>query len=503
MSDVYLRLQSRLREVATAGSALSILHWDQETMMPPAGAGQRARTIAWMSRLVHEQAICSEIGDLIGAAEQRGPWLADPEEAANLKQIRRNYDRARKLPSELVASISETSSAALEAWKKARAASDWAEFSPWLQKLLVLLREKAEAFGVPEGGELYDALAEEYESGMRADAIEKRFAGLREALIPLIREAAEATRSVDFSAQRALRVSVENQEKICQFAARRVGYDFNAGRLDASTHPFSTSIGVGDTRITTRYRESDLLDGLGSTLHEVGHALYEQGLPKEKRAGEPLGEAAGLGIHESQSRLWENQVGRSTSFWEWLMPHARSLARPALDAMDAEQMARWANRVEPHPIRVESDETTYNLHVMLRFDIERALLKGDLAVQDVPGLWNERMQNDLGLTIEDDAFGCLQDIHWSLGAIGYFPTYTLGNLYAAQFWAAAGRDIPQLDRNISRGEFQPLLDWLRVKIHRHGHRYSADELCMQITGSPMSAEPLIDYLRSKAAHIRS
>jgi carboxypeptidase Taq len=279
--------------------------------------------------------------------------------------------------------------------------------------------------------------------------------------------------------------------------AERVGYDFQAGRLDTSTHPFTEGLGPGDTRITTRYGEDRFVDTLYSTLHEAGHGMYEQGLPKDILHGQPLAQAVSLGIHESQSRIWENQVGRSRAFWRWALPIAREVFGAPLEALSVDDLYRAVNTVRPHLIRVESDEATYNLHIMLRFDIERALLRGDLAVSDVPGFWNERMRRDLGLTVPDDRRGCLQDIHWASGAVGYFPTYTLGNLYAGQLWEAACRRVPDLEEGIGSGDFSGLLSWLREGIHRHGRRYAAAELCARLTGKPLNHESWLRYLEAK------
>jgi len=292
-------------------------------------------------------------------------------------------------------------------------------------------------------------------------------------------------------------VPQERQHAFNQIVLRRIGFDAESGRLDVSAHPFSVGLGPGDTRITTRYRDDGFLDALGSTLHEAGHGLYEQGLPKEKLAGQPLADPLGLGIHESQSRLWENHVGRSRAFCRWAVPEIRSIVGAPLDTLTEDELYAAVNIVRPNLIRVESDEATYHLHILLRFDLERAMLRGDLRAADLPGAWNERVKRDLGLEVPDDASGCLQDVHWSMGAIGYFPTYTLGSLYAAQFWQAAASDVPGLSEQIARGEFGPLLGWLRDKIHAHGRRYAAAELCERVTGAPLTHKPLVRHLEDK------
>jgi carboxypeptidase Taq len=493
MGTPYDDLRTRLREVETLVSVAALLSWDQETMMPPKAAAFRAEELALMARMTHERAIDPAVGELIEACEQDAALLEDPIEAANLREIRRDYDRARRLPPELVQEMSETSSHALEHWKQARAESDFSLFAPWLAKQIELCRRKAECHGTPEGGELYDQLLEDFEPGMTAREVERVFEPLRAELVPLIAERASNEPTV----LDGLRLPVDAQRRFHERLLSRMGYDLDAGRLDVSTHPFTTGIAPGDTRITTRFSEDGFSDGLGSTLHEMGHALYEQGLPKDERHGQPLGQPPGLGMHESQSRLWENQVGRSRAFWIWAWPLAQDVFGEAVAGIEVDELVRALNRVRPSLVRVESDETTYNLHIMIRFDIERALMRGDLAVDDVPGAWNQRIRDDLGIEVPDDARGCLQDIHWSMGSIGYFPTYTLGNLHSAQLWEAALAAIPDLESGIARGEFGPLLEWLRDNVHRHGRRFRAADLCRRITGNPIDHTPLIRHLRSR------
>jgi len=496
MSRSYQDLIGSLREAAVLGSVGNLLSWDQETMMPPRGADVRAEQAALIARLAHEKACSPQLGERIAACEADPALAADPPAAANLREIRRDYDRRCKLPADLVAEIGETSSRAVEAWKQARRDSEFAAFRPWLERQLELARRKAACYGTPPGAQPYDALLEDYEPGMTAARLERMFAPLRDALTELIAEIADAGLEPDGDLQR-VRLDVDAQHRFNGWLLQRLGFDGDAGRLDVSTHPFCSGIAPGDTRLTTRYRETDFLDALGSTMHEAGHALYEQGLPHERHFGQPLGEAASLGIHESQSRLWENHVGRSLPFWAWAFPAAQRHFAPALEPFTVEQAYRAVNTVRPHLVRVESDEATYNLHVMLRFDLERAMLRGDLAVSDLPGAWNERMRQDLGLEVPDDARGCLQDIHWGLGAVGYFPTYTLGNLYGAQFWEALTAARPAAERQLEQGAFDPVLAWLREQIHAHGRRYSADELCRLVTGRPLGHEPLLRHLEGK------
>jgi carboxypeptidase Taq len=500
MSAAYAELIEHLRAVAALNSVASLLGWDQETMMPRKGADARAEQLALVARLAHDRATAPRIGELLATCECDESLVADPAVSANLREIRRDYDRARRLPADLVAELQEAASRSLEAWKAARQASDFAAFEPWLRRLLDLCRRKADCYEVPRGGEAYDTLLDEYEEGTTCAELESIFGPLRDELAPLIAETTAAEPRGGRAARR-LRFPVERQRALNSFVLERLGFDLEAGRFDVSVHPFSSGIGPGDARITTRYREDDFPEALGSTIHEAGHGMYEQGLPRSTHWGQPLGEPLGLGIHESQSRLWENHVGRSLSFWRWLLPRARHFLGRELAGFSPEDLHAEVNLVRPNPIRVESDEATYSLHVMLRFDLERALFRGDLDPRDLPGAWNDRIREDLGIEVRDDAQGCLQDIHWSMGAIGYFPTYTLGSLYAAQFWEALSRDVGRVDEHVERGEFAPILEWLRQRIHRHGRRYPAKELCRMLTGEALGHRPLMRHLRAKLAPI--
>jgi carboxypeptidase Taq len=493
----YAELTRLLREASTLYSAISILGWDQETQMPPHASPLRAEQMAVLSTLVHERRTSARLGDLLAACEADAALTADPAAAANLRAVRRDYDRATRLPPDLVREMAETSSRAMHVWRDAREQNDYATFAPWLEKTVALNRAAAEALGWPAGGELYDALLDTYEPGMSTAEITRTFDALRAGLAPLIHAVAASGVRPDLGWQRTP-VPVTRQVAFNRGLVGRMGFDLDAGRLDESAHPFCDGIGPGDTRLTTRYAEDQFASALASTLHETGHALYEQNLPKADLFGQPLGEAASTGIHESQSRMWENFVGRSRPFWEWVLPELRSaFGGGALDGVDVETAYRGMNVVAPNLIRIESDEATYNLHIMLRFDLERALLSGDLGVADLPAAWNDRIRADLGLTVPDDARGCLQDIHWSMGSFGYFPTYTLGNLYAAQFWVTLREALPGLDDDLRRGEFGGLLAWLKAQVHVHGRRYTAPELCERITGRRLSHQPLLDYLRAK------
>ena len=503
----YHELRALLRDAATLESVGRLLSWDQETYMPHRAAEHRASQQELMAKLEHERNTSPRIGELLKLCEQDPTLSRDTSghEAVNLREIRRDYTKATKLPGELVAELARTGSLAQEAWKVAREKSDFEQFRPWLEKMMSLARRKAQCLGVPEGGELYDALLDEHEPGATARQVEAVFTPLAKRLSALIRECTSSAVKPDGAFLNA-KFAANRQHEMGQFVLRAMGFDFDGGRLDVTTHPFCSGMAPGDTRLTTRYRDEKFTDALYGTMHEGGHGLYEQGLPKlgsAARWGEPLARAISLGIHESQSRMWENFVGRSPEFWQWLMPHAKTYAEGSLDRFSVESAYRAVNIVSPSFIRVEADEATYNLHVMLRFEIERRLISGDLSVKDVPHAWNTRFKELLGTDVPDDRRGCLQDVHWSFGLIGYFPTYTLGNLYAAQFWETINSQIPELRAQMARGEFLELRAWLQENIHRHGRRYTAGELCQRITGKPLSADPLMRHLETKLRAIYS
>jgi carboxypeptidase Taq len=492
--EAFDELIRRVKAVSLLGSCGAVLHWDHQTYMPPKGGVHRAEQLALLAGLCHEQFTAPEIGDLLSLAETGELARASGSATAvNLREIRRAHDRATRIPATLVQELARTSTLAQDVWVEARKASDFGRFRPWLEKLVGLKREEAQAVG--RGGALYDALLDEYEPGETAARLTQVFADLRPALVDLVGRIAASERRPDLAIlHRAYPIAA--QEAFGKAVATAFGFDFQAGRLDVTTHPFCSGIGPGDTRLTTRYNLQDFSDAFFSILHEAGHGLYDQGLDPE-HYGTPMGEAASLGIHESQSRLWENFVGRSRAFWEHWLPRASQAFPNAWEAVDLDALVFAINDVRCSFIRVDADEATYNLHIVLRFELEQALIAGDLAVADLPAAWNERMVRDLGSAPPDDAQGCLQDIHWSGGSFGYFPTYTLGNLYAAQFFAKAQAELGDLGEQFRRGEFLPLREWLREKIHRHGHRYRAADLVVAVTGEPLNPAYLLRHLREK------
>lgn len=495
-STTYEQLRQELHQIATLDSVQSLVSWDQETKMPDAASEARSEQLSLLAGLVHERQTSSKLGDLISACETEDALSSDELTAANLREVRRDFDLAIKLPASLVTEIAKVTSQAQLAWRQARAEKDFGHFEPVLKVLIDLGRRKAECLGVPAGGELYDALLDEYEPGATAAELEAIFDPLRQRLATLIQDVAENGTPPDESPLE-LPIDEARQHEFGEFILKAMGFDLGAGRLDITTHPFCSGISAGDTRLTTRYNVERFADALYGTMHEGGHGIYEQGMPKAETFGLPTSSAVSLGIHESQSRLWENLVGRSQEFWDWATPHAHRILGSGLEAFDAKDIFRATNTAKPTFIRVEADEATYNLHVMVRFEIERALMLGQLEVADIPAAWNGKFKEYLGLDVPDDGQGCLQDVHWAFGLLGYFPTYCLGNLYASQLWEQAGADLNDLPGSIAKGEFAPLKQWLNEKVHVHGKRYPAGELCKRITGKPLSADPMMRHLEGK------
>jgi carboxypeptidase Taq len=492
--QAYAELIRREKEASVLGSCASLLSWDEHVYMPKGGAGHRAEQMALLARMTHELTTDPVRGELLGELESsslvREPTSA---EAVNIREMRRTYDRAVKIPKTLVEELARATTLSQQAWAEARAKSDFKLFQPHLQKIVGLKRQEAEAVGYRKTP--YDALLDEFEPGAETEQIERTFQALRQELVSLI---AGIVGSGKRPRTEILHrdYPVPRQEIFGQAAAAAIGFDFQTGRLDVTVHPFCSGIGPGDVRLCTRYNSRNFNEAFFGTLHEAGHGIYEQGLDPE-HAGTPMGRACSMGIHESQSRTWENLVGRSRAFWEHWFPRARQVFPNSLADVSLDDWMFAVNDVQASFIRVEADEATYNLHIILRFELEQALISGDLPPADVPGVWNENFQRYFQLTPPDDAQGCLQDIHWSIGFYGYFPTYALGNLYAAQFRDAAWRDLGDLSDSFRRGDYAPLKQWLNEKIHRQGQRWRAPELCRQITGQPLSHEPLMRYLRRK------
>ena len=488
-------LLSLLRDAALLGSCASVLSWDEQTFLPPAGAAHRAEQLAMLAGLTHERATSPRIGELLAELEQSGQLgEANSPRAVNVREARHAYDRVTKLPRSLVEELSRTTTLAQQAWVAARKKSDFAEFLPWLERMVGLKREQAAALGYGDGIP-YDALLDEFEPGVSSAEISAIFVPLQDELVKLVAAIQESSRRPDVSLL-TRRYPLDAQRRFAETAARAIGFDFEAGRLDVAPHPFCSGMGPGDCRLTTRYNEQHFPGAFFGALHEAGHGLYEQGLEKSA-FGSPMGENVSLGIHESQSRLWENFVGRSRAFWQHFLAPATQAFPESLTGVNLDEWYAAINDVRPSFIRVEADEVTYNLHILLRFELEQPLISGDLHPADVPAVWNETFSRYFSLTPPDAARGCLQDIHWSGGLIGYFPTYSLGNMYAAQFYDAAQRDLGDLSTQFANGDFRPLLDWLRTNIHRRGKQFRANRLVQTVTGKPLSHQPLITHLHRK------
>ncbi len=494
MTTAMEQLRARLAEIHDLNSAAAVLIWDQETYMPRGGVAARAEHLATLRRFSHEQFCADATGQLLDAATPLTEQLPyESDEASLLRVAYRDYERARKLPAEFVAEITRVRAHARAAWVEARQQANFAMFQPALEQMVTMARRQAELLGYADHP--YDALLDGYEPGMRTTQVRELFAQLRAGLAPLVRAVVAKPDAVDDS---LLHYDYDEQTQL-RFIERilgMIGYDFVRGRQDLAPHPFCISFAPSDVRITTRVARNELNQALFGSLHEMGHALYEQGISSDLIRS-PLAIGASLGIHESQSRMWENLVGRSRAFWQFFFPLLQETFPQQLADSDAEQFYCAVNRAQPSLIRVEADELTYNLHIMLRFDLEVALLDGSLRVADLPAAWNERMQQDLGITPPNDALGVLQDMHWASGLIGYFPTYTLGNVISAQFFAAARKAIPDMDAQFAAGSFDTLLNWLRSNIHIHGRKFTPNELLQRVTGTSLDATPYLTYLREK------
>ncbi len=498
MTTQYNALLEKVYELHDLEKANAVLSWDKETNMPKAGTKARIQQMTTLRRLHHQKFTSEEFGNLIeAAAGELADAAYDSNEASLIRYLRYTYDRARKLPPEFIKRSSETSGAAYSAWLEAREANDFAGFAPHLEKIVALNREMAELYGYED--ELYDPLLDKFERGMKTADVRAIFNAVKEELIPLRAAVAERAGAVDDSFLHQP-YDVAKQKEAARKLAAAVGYDFSRGHLGTAVHPFSTSFSRDDARITTRWNPAFINAALFATLHEAGHAMYEQGTAPDL-ARTPLARGTSSGIHESQSRMIENVVGRSRGFWQAHFGELQAAFPAQLGGVNAEQFYRAVNKSQPSYIRVEADELTYNFHIILRFELEQALLNGDLAVADLPAAWNEKIAALLGVTPPDDLQGCLQDIHWTLPAFGYFPTYALGNLYAAQFWETAVAQNPGIGEAMAQGDPAPLVEWLRENAHRHGRKFTPAELVQRATGQPLSHEPFIRYATAKFSEI--
>ncbi|OGQ85410.1 MAG: hypothetical protein A2512_00195 [Deltaproteobacteria bacterium RIFOXYD12_FULL_56_24] len=486
--ETLTQLKKYSAELVDLHHTLALMQWDQEVRMPRRGAEERAWQFATLSALVHRREVSPELGALLAKAEAQKDGLS-VEERALLRVMRRSYDQNSKLPEEFVSEFSRLTSQAQMAWLEAREQSDFAIFQPLLERLVALSRQQAEYLGYP--AHPYDALLDLYEEGLTTAKVAEMFAELQAPLVELVKRFAGRLTPLAFAEP----FSQPGQEQFAEHLLQAMGFDFSRGCLARSPHPFTTTLGHHDRRITNRYAPRSL-DFIFGALHEGGHALYEQGIDA-RLAHSPLDDGVSLGIHESQSRFWENVVGRSRPFWQRFFPELQQAFPAQFASLGFEDFIRGINAVTPGLIRVDADELTYNLHVLIRFEIEKGLIEGSLEVGALPGIWREKYRQYLGVEVESDADGVLQDIHWSHGSFGYFPTYTIGNLAAAQIWEAYKRYDPGFERTIAEGDLAKIREWQGREIHGHGSIYLPEELLVRVTGAPLAARPFLAYLEEK------
>ena len=497
MATALDQLKARLGEIHDLRRANALLGWDQQAFMPSGGSHARAEQSATLGKIAHEMFTADETGRLIDAAASETNGLdPDSDDARLISVTRRDYHKNRKVPADLVAEIARVTGQAVDVWTQARAQSDWKPFEPYLQKIVDLNRKLADVLGYVE--KPYDALLDQFEPDMKTSEVQAVFDAIKPEIIGLVKQIAakggvsDEVLHRDFDEQAQWNFGIE--------VIKRYGFDFERGRQDKSVHPFTTSFSIGDVRITTRVERDFLSPALFGTLHECGHGLYEQGFSMSLERT-PLADGASMGMHESQSRMWENLVGRSRPFWQFFFPQLQAAFPAQLADQTVESFYKAANMVSPSFIRVEADEVTYGLHIMLRFELENEMLEGRLKIADVPEAWNAKMQDFLGITPPTIALGALQDIHWSGGMIGYFPTYQLGNLISLQLWEKINAEIPDLTAQIAHGEFKALLTWLRTNLHQHGRKFTSVELLQRITGGGLNPTPYLKYLKAKFSDV--
>jgi carboxypeptidase Taq len=491
----YEEYKTRLAKIADINYTTALQGWDQETYMPEKGAGFRAQQTSTLAGLAHGMSTDAELGKILEALNKDNKGLSEKEKR-NVKRSLKDYNKSKKYTTEFVELLSKTTSECFQAWQKAKKENKFSIYGPHLTKMVDLKRKEADMLGYE--GHPYNALLDTYEPDARVEDLDILFKDVREQLVAFVKKIDEAKQNDD-----AFMYKHYPKDKQWEFGLellKQMHFDFEAGRQDISIHPFTTSFNPLDVRVTTKILEDNLKSMIWSCIHEGGHGLYEQGLPSEEY-GLPSSEAISLGIHESQSRLWENNVGRSLPYWKANYAKLQSYYPENLKNISLDQFYKAMNRVEPSLIRIEADELTYHFHILVRYEIEKALIEGKIKVAELPEYWNARYKEYLGVKVTSDAEGVLQDIHWSHGSIGYFPTYSLGSFYAAQFFHQAGKEIKDLEKKIEEGNLLPLLQWLRDKIHKHGKFYSAEELCIAVTGEKLNFKHFMDYAKHKYSSI--
>jgi len=488
-------LKQLVAELKVIGTAASLLAWDQEVYMPVKGIKVRGKQLAYLSSLSHVKLISKQVGNAIKELKECKDDL-DLKERALLRTLSHDYFKSIKVPKELVSELTETTTLAQRAWENAKNKSDFKIFSPYLSKIVKLKQRTCELIGFKDSP--YDVLLDDYEPDITEKILDPLFSNLRDETVKLLKKIESSKTKV--TEHLNLKLAIDDQKRLGQTILSYLGYELDAGRLDEAVHPFTIGMGSGDVRITTHYYEADFTKALYSTIHECGHALYEQGFDKVLELS-GLDEAVSLGIHESQSRTWENIIGRSPEFIKFLLLQLRKMNTSALKGNNPENVVQAINKVKPSLIRIYADEITYNLHIILRYEIEKDLIKGKVKVHDLPELWNSKMKKYLGIMPKKDSEGVLQDVHWSHGSFGYFPTYSLGNIYASQFFAALRKHVSNVDQKITKGDFKPILQWMRDKIHKYGAIYTPSELCKRATGSELNIKDYIEYLTNKYSRI--
>jgi carboxypeptidase Taq len=487
-------LLEQIYEIHDLEKASSLLRWDRQVNMPPGGSMARTQQLTTLSRIRHNSFTAEKMGDLIeAAADELNGTGYDSNEASLVRLIRYQYEKARKLPAEFVERRTQISNEAQNGWEKARENNDFSTFQPWLEKIIGLCQEMVDYYGYED--QLYDALLDDYERDAKTADVQAIFDAAKEALIPLREAISERGDTIDDTLLYR-HYDVNKQKEFAHYLAEAVGYDFSRGHLGTAVHPFATSFSRDDARITARWYENYLAPSLFGTLHESGHAMYEQGTHPDL-ARTPLARGTSSGIHESQSRMIENIIGRNKGFWQRHFPKFQEIFPEQLGRETAESFHKAINKVQPSLIRVEADEVTYNLHIILRFELEQAMLSGDLKAADLPAAWNDKMQKLIGVVPPTDSDGCLQDIHWSSPSFGYFPTYALGNLYAAQFFEAAVEQNPGIKDEFEEGQIEGLMNWLVENVHQHGSKYTPNELIVRATGRPLDHEAFSRYMWEK------
>ncbi len=494
MTSKYEMLTAQLRKLADINYASGLLQWDQEVYMPVKGAEIRAQQLATLSGLAHEAGSAPEMGELLNELLMQ-PDLSEKQKR-NVTEALRNYNDRIKYTTSFVMEMSKAVSESFQLWQEAKKTNNFSLFAPGLEKLVKLKLQECEMLGYKDHP--YDALLNQYEPGITTKQLLILFEEVRRQLVPFVKSLLDRpVINDDFT---RLHYAKQQQWDFGMELLKEMGFDFDAGRQDISSHPFTINFNSRDVRVTTRINEKDMCEMIWSCIHEGGHALYEQGLPFEDY-GLPSGEFLSLGIHESQSRLWENNAGRSLPFWKKYYPRLKTIYPEQLETVSLNDFYKAINKVEPSLIRTNADELTYHFHVMIRFELEVALMEGKIKVSDLPQLWNSKYKEYLGIDVPSDAQGVLQDVHWSHGSFGYFPTYSIGSFYAAQFYRQAAVEIPELINDIEKGNMKPLLDWLREKIHKHGRLYSSRELCSMVTGKDLDFNEFMMYAKEKYAGI--